>query len=108
MGQRLRLFFILPTFGSVYIRVEAFVTELVSRLDASRYAITVLSGSHARNIPGIHFEKGRLLARERLAWLNRMPRLRRLLRPPGVRRRVGYRGAVPGAGPSQSLATRRL
>jgi len=88
MGQTLSLFFIVPRFGSVHRGVEAFVTELLSRLDASRYAITVLSGSHACNIPGIHFEKGRLLARERLAWLDRMPRLCRLLRP------LGFGGAA--------------
>lgn len=84
MSHALRLLFIVPRFGSVHRGVEAFVTELVSRMDTSRYAVTVLSGPHDSEIPGVHFQKGRLLARERLAWLDRLPWLCRLLRPLGL------------------------
>lgn len=84
MNERVRVLFVVPRFATVNRGVETFVLELISRLDAGRFAITVLSGPHQARVPGVSFEQGQLLARERLAWLDRMPRLCRMLRPIGL------------------------
>lgn len=84
MGNPLRILFIVPRFATVNRGVETFAFELISRLDSSQFAITVLSGPHATIVPGIAFATAPLLVRERLAWLDRMPRLVRCLRPLGV------------------------
>lgn len=84
MSECVRVLFIVPRFATVNRGVETFVLELISRLDTGRFAITVLSGPHQTRVPGVSFEQGRLLARERLAWLDRMPRLCRMLRLIGL------------------------
>lgn len=84
MGNPLHILFIVPRFATVNRGVETFAFELISRLDSSQFAITVLSGPHATIVPGVAFATAPLLARERLAWLDRMPRLIRCLRPLGV------------------------
>lgn len=83
MSRPIRVLFIVPRFGSVNRGVEAFALELVSRLDRSLFSVTLLSGSHQVSVPGVSFEKGQLLGREKLTWLDRMPRLLRCLRPLG-------------------------
>jgi len=83
MSRPIRALFIVPRFGSVNRGVEAFALELVARLDPSLFSITLLSGSHQVSVPGVSFEKGQLLVREKLTWLDRMPRLLRCLRPLG-------------------------
>ena len=84
MSERIRILFIVPRFGTVTRGVETFVLELISRLDLDRFAVTVLSALHDVTVPGVSFEQGKLLLRERLAWLDRMPLLCRLLRPLGI------------------------
>jgi len=84
MSERIHVLFIVPRFGTVNRGVETFVLELISRLDEDRFAITVLSGFHDVSVSGVIFEQERLLVRERLAWLDQMPRLCRLLRPLGL------------------------
>lgn len=84
MSRPLRILFIVPRFATVNRGVETFVLELISRLDTGRFAVTVLSGPHGTSVPGVSFVSAPLLARERLAWLDRMPRLGRCLRPLGL------------------------
>ena len=83
MRRQIRVLFIVPRFGSVNRGVEAFALELISRLDLSVVFVTVLSGSHEVSVPGVRFVMGQLLPREKLTWLDRMPRLLRCLRPFG-------------------------
>lgn len=84
MNDRVRLLFVVPRFASINRGVETFVLELISRLNPQRFAITVLSGFHEELVPGVSFEQGALIEREKLAWLDQMPRLIRCLRLFGV------------------------
>lgn len=88
MNRVSRLLFIVPRYGSIFRGVESFAAELVSRLNTARFEVTVLSGHHIFDIPGIQFEKGRLVSREGLGWIDCRPWLCRLLR------RVGLGGAA--------------
>jgi glycosyltransferase involved in cell wall biosynthesis len=80
MNNPIRVLFVVPRFGTVNRGVEAFALELIARMDPSVFSITLLSGPHNVSIPKVSFEKGRLLPREKLAWLDRSPSLVRCLR----------------------------
>lgn len=82
--MRQRLLFIVPRYGTIYRGVEAFVRELVRRLDRDAFDCTVLSGPHGETSTDVHFEIGELILRERLAWFDRLPGARRLFAPFGL------------------------
>ncbi len=84
MSEPIRVLFVVPRFGTVNRGVEAFVLELITRMDSRLFNITLLSGPHQLAVPGVSMEKGWLLAREKLAWLDRMPSLVHCLRPLGL------------------------
>jgi len=86
--RRLNLLFIVPRFATINRGLESFVLELISRLDMGRFEITLLSASHQTFIPGVKFETAPLVTREKLAWIDRLPWLKRCMRP------LGFGGAT--------------
>lgn len=88
MRRPLDILCIVPRFGSISRGVERFSFELISRLDPERFRVTVLSAPHDLSIPGVRFLKGSMVRRERLAPLDRLARIWRVLR------RVGFGGVA--------------
>jgi len=73
----LKLLFIVPRFGSIHRGAEVFVRELATRLDPTRFHVTILSGPHDECPAGIECVTRTLVIRERgeriyQSWLGKL------------------------------------
>jgi len=82
----LKLLFIVPRFGSIHRGAEVFVHELATRLDPTRFHITILSGPHDECPAGIECVTRALVVRERgeriyQSWLGKLLNATRIKSP---------------------------
>ena len=78
--QRKNILFIVPRFGTVNRGVESFSQELITRLDKSKFNITVLSAEHEIEIEHVNFIKTSTLKRECFKWIDQSKLVRKILR----------------------------
>lgn len=79
MSARIRILFISPRFGSIDRGAEVFVRELVTRLDKTRFDVTILSHFHRERIDGVRFLQYPTIRREGISkWYE--PTLGKILR----------------------------
>lgn len=78
--QRKNILFIVPRFGTVNRGVESFSQELITRLDKSKFNITVLSAQHEIEIESVNFIKTDTLKRESFKWIDQSTLVQKILR----------------------------